>query len=151
MVPDWRNKYIVICLRNFCKTTAWIKTSGGKSSVLTKALQGTNKKRGPNKKQVMANYIQPLLAALLMQHFEKGGPNKTAGWLEHGPYKNHRVPNKEKDAFQSTGFLCYLRYLLLSLSVVFCFQAPLLIKLLMLHKMLILLTHIWGGTLFWWD
>ena len=50
--------------------------------------------------------------------------------------------NKEKDAFQSTGFLCYLRSLLLSLSVVFCFQAPLLIKLLMLHKMLILLTHI---------
>ena len=47
-----------------------------------------------------------------------------------------------KNAFQSTGFLCYLRYLLLSLSVVFCFQAPLLIKLLMLHKILILLTHI---------
>ena len=31
--------------------------------------------------------------------------------------------NKEKDAFQSTGFLCYLRSSLLSFSVVFCFQA----------------------------
>ena len=49
--------------------------------------------------------------------------------------------NKEKDAFQSTGFLCYLRSLLLSLSV-FCFQAPLLIKMHMLHRMLILLAHI---------
>ena len=44
---------------------------------------------------------QPLLAALLIQHFEKGSPNKTAGGLEHGPYnKNHRVPKKSKHGLQ---------------------------------------------------